>query len=110
MQYSYEDVFNAVKQIIVQLYPYVDINKITDTALFRYDLGLDAYDMVDLIFEIEHHYNKLFDMDNLEQSKNVQTFCRLLCKELNKTQIVTAQQKQTNLLTRIKQFFIKQRQ
>ena len=110
MQYTYENVFNTVKKIISELCPYFDGDKMTNAALLKYDLGLDEYDMVDIICHIESHYNKMFDIDKLEKANDVQTFCHLLCKELNQEKIVVAQQKRTNVLNLIKRLFAKQRQ
>jgi len=114
MQYSDEEIFNTVKKIIVDVCPYVDVNRIKKDALLRQHLGLDGYDIIDITFEIEQHYGKLFDIDRLESSRDLGTFCRILSDELNvenkSEQIVTMPLKRINLLNRIKLFFTRQKQ
>ena len=106
MEYSYKDIFNTVKSIIVKTCPFVDTKKIEDSTLLKRHLSLDNYDIVDIICEVEKHYNKFFDIERLEKAHDVGTFCHIVYKELNRDR---KNIKQLNLLNQIKQFFTKQK-
>ena len=53
MKYSYKEIFNSVKEIILENYPKLDPEKITKQASLWLNLGIDKLDKIEMIMIIK---------------------------------------------------------
>ncbi|MBD3949692.1 acyl carrier protein [Tuanshanicoccus lijuaniae] len=64
-----ETVFSIVKNMIVDRF---DVNEETVTPTMTFDdLGADSLDVVELVMEIENHFDVTFDDEKIEQLTNI---------------------------------------
>ncbi|MBR7927359.1 acyl carrier protein [Aerococcaceae bacterium zg-ZUI334] len=64
-----ETVFSIVKNMIVDRFN-VNEETVTPTMTFD-DLGADSLDVVELVMEIENHFDVTFDDEKIEQLTNI---------------------------------------
>jgi acyl carrier protein len=94
MAYFRPDVFNSVKRIMLDKYPYIPADKITRNASFTDDLGLDSLDKLELLIEFTNqHKLNVKNIQKFEHVHSIGDFCDLLYNYLNpSTQVETKQQ------------------
>jgi len=61
-----EEIKSKIKDIIVDE-NYVDASEVTDTANFADDLGMDSFDRLELLMEIEKEFSILISDDEAEK-------------------------------------------
>ena len=109
MKYSYKEIFNSVKEIILEIYPNLDPEKITRHASLWLHLGIDNLDRIEMIMIIERKYNVHIKNENkLKTASSVEDFCNILYCELNGISEKEFFSFKTQFLNRIKNFFGKQ--
>ena len=109
MPYTKQQVFNAVKEILLDLdiFKHIDEKSIVPSASLKYNLGFDEYDINELILALE--YKKNINIKNIKAFNILMTldeFCNALCKDLNTVQIqpATIPVQRPTLFNRVKRF------
>ena len=69
MVYSRRDIFNILKETIIDLHPTVVDEKITHNASFWFTLQMDQLDLIELIMHMERKVG--MTTDNISRLKNV---------------------------------------
>ena len=76
MQYSKQDIFNTLKEIIVQNHPEFTKEQITRDTSLIWKLRFDLYDIREMIILMEQHFKLLNNnIDYLKQFTTVGEFC-----------------------------------
>ena len=76
MQYSKKDVFDNLKQVILNLHPDIDPEVITHKASFWWTLNLDHYDLIEIIMHMEQRYKLLNNnISYMKQFSYLDEFC-----------------------------------
>ncbi|MBR0212429.1 MAG: hypothetical protein IJQ55_02370 [Alphaproteobacteria bacterium] len=112
MPYTKQEVFNVVKEILLDLdiFKHIDEKSIVPSASLKYNLGFDEYDLQELFLQIE--YRKNVNIKNHKAFNILMTldeFCNALCKDLNtaQKQPVTIPVQRLTLFNRVKRFLVK---
>lgn len=64
-----ESILNVVREMIVDRFG-VQEEKVTEEMTFE-DLGADSLDVVELVMELEDHFNIQFDDEKIEELNNI---------------------------------------
>lgn len=108
MKYSNEETFNAVKEIILMLFPYIDEKTITPNAHMKWNLGFDDFDKKTIIMQYEATNGGFFQYTSaLKNAVTLGEFCNTFCNALNteNEKNIVAQTTEKTFLHRIKNFF-----
>ena len=112
MPYTKQEIFNTVKEILLDLdiFKHIDEKSIVPSASLKYNLGFDEYDLQELFLQIE--YRKNVNIKNHKAFNILMTldeFCNALCKDLNtaQKQPVTIPVQRLTLFNRVKRFLVK---
>ena len=76
MQYTKQDIFNELKDIVLETHPEILPEQITKNASFFQHLRFDGYDMVEIIIRMEQKFKLLNNnINHLKQFTYVNEFC-----------------------------------
>ena len=84
MKYSNQEIFNSVKEIMLDMYPHIPANKITKDASFKWSLGVDSLDRLEILMEFEKKYNiSIEDTSRIEKISSLGEYCYILYKHMH---------------------------